>query len=298
MLDGLRPDMDGKRAQQGVQSVEIGLRVVAALAQASGPSTLRDIAKAAGLSSSKAHRYLVSLCRTGVAEQLPTNGRYDLGRALITFGLAALNRLDQYRLADSALEELVAETGLAAALVIWGNRGPTLVRRKEPPTSIVVSAKIGAVLSTVSSGSGRVFAAFLPPEVVTPIIDAEFAAGLRPTDMGKPMTRRAFDKLVRQIGQQKVARIRGDLTAGIDGVCAPVFDHEGKIAMVLTVIGMHGTMNLTASGQPTKVLARVADDLSWRIGFEHARGNGQDETPAGGPSRDRQRSAPRRVKTR
>jgi DNA-binding IclR family transcriptional regulator len=279
--------MDGKRAQQGVQSVEIGLRVVTALAQASGPSTLRDIAKAAGLSSSKAHRYLVSLCRTGVAEQLPTNGRYDLGRALITFGLAALNRLDEYRLADSALEELVTKTGLAATLVIWGNRGPTLVRRKEPPTSVVVSVRIGAVLSTVSSGSGRVFAAFLTPEIVTPIIDAEFAAGQRPTQMGKPLTRKAFDKLIGQIADERVARVQGDLTAGIDGVCAPVFNHEGKIAMVLTLIGMHGTMDLAASAQPTKVLARVANDLSWRIGFERGGAGKRTEPPAGDASQGR-----------
>jgi DNA-binding IclR family transcriptional regulator len=272
--------MDGKRAQQGVQSVEIGLRVVTALAQASGPSTLRDIAKAAGLSSSKAHRYLVSLCRTGVAEQLPTNGRYDLGRALITFGLAALNRLDEYRLADTALEELVAKTGMAAALVIWGNRGPTLVRRKEPPTSVVVSARIGAVLSTVSSGSGRVFAAFLPPEIVTPIINAEFAAGVRPTEMGKPLNRKAFDKLIRQIAQERLARIEGDLTAGIDGVCAPVFDHEGRIAMVLTVIGMHGTVNLAASAQPAKILVRVAQELSWRIGLERPGVHNEATPPA------------------
>lgn len=284
--------MDGKRAQQGVQSVEIGLRVVTALAQSPGPSTLRDIAKAAGLSPSKAHRYLVSLCRTGVAEQLPTNGRYDLGRALITFGLAALNRLDEYRVADSALEELVTETGLAATLVIWGNRGPTLVRRKEPPTSVVVSVRIGAVLSTVSSGSGRVFAAFLPPEIVTPIIDAEFAAGLRPTEMGKPLTRKAFDKLIGQIADERLARIQGDLTAGIDGVCAPVFNHEGKIAMVLTLIGMHGTLDLAASAKPAKVLARVANDLSWRIGFERAGTEGSHDMPVADTSQVRP-SAPK-----
>jgi DNA-binding IclR family transcriptional regulator len=259
------------RAQQGVQSVEIGLRVIAALAEAAGPTTLRDIAKTAGLSASKTHRYLVSLCRSDVAEQVTTNGRYDLGRRLITFGLAALNRLDEYRLADHALEELVAKTGLAATLVIWGNHGPTLVRRKEPPTAIVVTARVGAVLSTVSSGSGRVFAAFLPPEVVSPIIDAEFASGVRPTHFGKPIGRKAFDDLLRQTARDRLAWIEGDLAAGIDGVCAPVFNHEGKIAMVLTVIGMHGTVDLAPSGQPTMMLRRVADELSWRIGFERTK---------------------------
>src|ERR1700691_3384611 len=68
------------RAQQGVQGVEIGLRIAYALANAPGPMALRDLAAATRLAPSKVHRYLVSLCRSGMVEQDGTNGRYDLGR--------------------------------------------------------------------------------------------------------------------------------------------------------------------------------------------------------------------------
>jgi DNA-binding IclR family transcriptional regulator len=256
-----------KRAQQGVQSVEIGLRVAFALARAPGPATLRDIAKAAGLSASKAHRYLVSLCRTGIAEQVSATGRYGLGRALITLGLAALNQLDEYRLADDALDELVEKTGMTAVVMAWGNRGPALVRRREPPAAVIVSTRVGSVVSTVSSATGRLFAALLPPEIVAPAIEAEFASGVQPTEGGKPISRKAFERILQEIRKTRLSTIQGDLMRGIDGMSAPVFDHEGHLVIALTIMGMHGTLDVSPDGPAASTLRQVADDLSRRIGF-------------------------------
>lgn len=55
-----------KKPQQGVNGVEIGLRLAFALARSPGPMALKALARAARLPPSKTHRYLVSLCRAGV----------------------------------------------------------------------------------------------------------------------------------------------------------------------------------------------------------------------------------------
>ena len=59
--------MEKERA--GIQSVEVGFSLVEALAQASGPLMLKDVAAAAGMSAAKAHRYLVSFQRIGLVTQ-------------------------------------------------------------------------------------------------------------------------------------------------------------------------------------------------------------------------------------
>ena len=283
---GERPRSTKKapRAQQGVQSVEIGLRVAFALAEAAapGPATLGEIARHAGLSASKTHRYLVSLCRTGLAEQVASNGRYALGHALIPLGLAALNQLDEYRYADEALDALVSTTGVTAMVMTWGSHGSTLVRRREPPGAVVLSTKIGSVVSTVFSSSGRLFAALLPGEVAAPFIDAEFAAGT-PTDGTKPITRKAFRDLLERVRETKISWIEGDLVRGIDGLSAPVFDHEGHIVLALTIMAMHGARDLSPEGQAAQLLKRVADDLSRRIGFRGGTAETQRRTPRPGP---------------
>ena len=89
------------KSQRGIQSVEIGLRVAKVLAESPGALQLKELAARAGLSASKTHRYLVSLARVGLVQQV--DGRYDLGGMALGFGLAALARIDVVRSASPAL---------------------------------------------------------------------------------------------------------------------------------------------------------------------------------------------------
>ena len=98
------------RGRAGVQSVEVAARLLDVLAAASGALTLKDLAAKAQMSASKAHRYLVSLARTGLVEQDAT-GRYDLGIRALSVGLAALGRIDAVRIATDELERLSDDAG-------------------------------------------------------------------------------------------------------------------------------------------------------------------------------------------
>ncbi len=52
--------------RQGIQSIEVGFRLLRVLSAASRPMMLRDIAKGAGMPAAKAHRYMVSFLRIGI----------------------------------------------------------------------------------------------------------------------------------------------------------------------------------------------------------------------------------------
>src|SRR6267378_6261201 len=114
--------------RRGIQSVEIGMRVIEALRAAAGPLQLKDLAKAARLPTSNCHRYVVSFVRTGFLIQDLNSGRYDLGPRLLQAGLAALARTDPIAIATTALERLVDATGNTGLLSIWADLGPTIVR--------------------------------------------------------------------------------------------------------------------------------------------------------------------------
>lgn len=57
------------KERAGIQSVEVGFSLLQALGQAPGPLMLRDLARAAGMSAAKAHRYLVSFQRLQLVVQ-------------------------------------------------------------------------------------------------------------------------------------------------------------------------------------------------------------------------------------
>ncbi len=57
-----------KRQRLGINSLEVGLRLAKVLGEHGLPLALKDLAAKAAMPPAKAHRYLVSLIRAGLAE--------------------------------------------------------------------------------------------------------------------------------------------------------------------------------------------------------------------------------------
>jgi DNA-binding IclR family transcriptional regulator len=84
------------KPRRGIQSVEIGTQLLLELARHVSPMALRDLARGAGMSTGKAHPYLVSFLKLGFVMQ-DAAGRYELGPLALQLGLARLKRLDPVR---------------------------------------------------------------------------------------------------------------------------------------------------------------------------------------------------------
>jgi DNA-binding IclR family transcriptional regulator len=270
--DSVNDDAPGdpvRRESQGVQGVEIGLRVASSLARAAGPMTLGELAEATGLHPSKTHRYLVSLCRSGLLEQDGRNGKYDLGPEALVLGLAALGRLDAYRLLMEAVERLHGLTEATISCTVWGTHGPTVIGRKEALRSVTINTRVGSVLPLATSAAGRLYAAFLPRAKVEPILAQEEATGPPTlTWMGKPMQRSdLFPVIVDSIRRERMSCVQGDLLIGIDAVAVPVFDQTGEIAFTMSVIAPHGSLDLGPTGGVARIARTAADELSVRLGY-------------------------------
>ncbi|MFN3630919.1 MAG: IclR family transcriptional regulator, partial [Casimicrobiaceae bacterium] len=149
-------------SQRGIQSIDVGTRLLAVLAAASEALPLKELAGRAGMSAAKAHAYLVSFSRAGLIEQDAVTGRYDLGPLALRLGLASLNRLDPVRLATAALPELAAATGHSVAIAVWGNHGPTIVRFEQSARPIHVNMRTGTVMSMTETATGLALTAHRP----------------------------------------------------------------------------------------------------------------------------------------
>ena len=112
-------------SRQGVQSVEMTLKVLLAVAEGSGSRALKDICGGGGLARHSAHRHLITLVRTGMVSRRSATGRYDLGTRVMELGLKALSRRDAIRIAGESLTNCVISLVIAYS---WQS-GPTMVRR-------------------------------------------------------------------------------------------------------------------------------------------------------------------------
>jgi hypothetical protein len=64
-----------------------------------------------------------------------------------------------------------------------------------------------------------------------------------------------------------LSRIAGDITPGINALGAPVFDHRGYPATVITAIGPAGSFDSSWSGSVATAMRQRTEELSRKLGF-------------------------------
>ena len=264
---------------RGIQSIEVGGRLLLALAHHGQPLALKDLAAAADMTAGKAHPYLVSFIKLGLVERETEGGRYGLGPLALQMGLIGLQQYDPVRLATERIDELARATGHTVAIAVWGHRGPTLVRIAEAPSPVHVSMRHGTVMSISDTASGRLFAAFGPHEAVQEALANEArlagaSAGTRPARArtgGRFGLGAAFDKEIAHIREDGVAGIDGVALPGVSAVAVPVFDARGHLVLSLTAIGPSATFDPGVDGAVATQLKPAAVQLSMRLGWKPPR---------------------------
>ncbi|WP_434515277.1 IclR family transcriptional regulator [Dechloromonas sp. ARDL1] len=257
----MNDDIDGKH---GVQSLEIGMGILRAMVNGQRSMMLKEIAAAADMPASKAHRYLVSLIRAGLVEQDPMSSRYDLGPFAMNIGLVALDRLDRVRLGLAAIAEMRDEINQTTALAVWGDKGPVIVRWERPRRPITVNVITGTVLDLLSSATGRVFAAWMPKKTVAPMIADELKHARLPPELS---TRTAVEAMLTEVRTQGFAATGGQhKVPGVEAVAAPVFNFKNEISMAVLVVGVQGMFDTHPDGEVVSSLKRHAEALSVRLG--------------------------------
>lgn len=254
--------------RQGIQSIEVGFRLLDVLAATSRPMMLRDIAKGAGMPAAKAHRYMVSFMRIGLIEQDRASGRYDLGSYALQLGLSGLGRLEPVRLAAPVLEDLCEEISETVALAVWGNHGATVVRIVDAGGPVTITLRAGTVLPLYKSATGRAFAAFYRAPYLKKLLDDELHQAAEATKTSITNLKRQLEKNLTDIRQHGISRATGSLTPGINGFSAPVYDHSQTMVAAITSLGTVGDFNVEWDSPVAKAMLIAAEKLSLRLGYE------------------------------
>jgi DNA-binding IclR family transcriptional regulator len=243
-------------ASRGIQSVEVGGRLLQALLRAGGALPLKALAEQAEMSAAKAHPYLVSFGKLGLIEQDAASGHYGLGPLALQLGLVAQQRLDPVRLASEALPALAAQLGHTVAIAVWGTQGPTIVRIELPPTAIHVAMRAGTVLSLSGTASGLLFAAHRPP--------AEWRALLRAERPKVELA--ALQTQLERVRAQGLGIAVNAIVPGVSAMAAPVFGADGTLLLALTAIGPSSIFDVAPRGAVAMPLRVAAALVAARLG--------------------------------
>jgi DNA-binding IclR family transcriptional regulator len=246
---------------QGIQSLEIGVSLLKALAQNDGPMSLSALAQAADMPASSCRRYLLSLIRAGLVQQQVRSGKYDLGGGLLKLGLQALSRSDIVGAAIDRALLLRDETKQTTVVSVFGERGPTVIGWFDGTPRLIVNSHLGSVYSLLGTATGRVFLAFLPPADIEPLLRAELKLGT------SARASASIKVIVAEVRGAMHSMIRDEVVPGLGAIAAPVFNAQGSIASVVTII----TRSVDMQGQRSTALAmavqKAASEVSQAAGF-------------------------------
>ncbi|CAM8654965.1 IclR Transcriptional regulator [Paracoccaceae bacterium] len=265
-------DTRAEDKQQGsVQSVEVAGEVLRALMAADGPMRLSDLAQASGMHPAKAHRYLVSLTRIGLASQDTATGLYDLGPMALQMALKGFIRFDILRQSVDCIEQLGREIGETVALVIWGEAGPKFIRMAEARHGQASTVPITHICPLTWSATGLLFSAYEASTRTAALIHREIEQNKLLNRTNAPVSMAELDGMVATIRSNGVSTIENGGNSGNAAVSAPVFDGSGKFIMGISVFAKAGRIDTSLDGnlvrKVTSATRRLSDAFSGRKSF-------------------------------
>jgi DNA-binding IclR family transcriptional regulator len=221
---------NGRAERQGIQSVEIAMRILRALEESGGPIGLSAIAQASGTQPSKAHRYLVSLGRVGLTQQ-NASGLYDFGPAMRHLGAEALRRTNEVAVANDHAMRLRDETGHSLNVGVWAETGPTIVNWAYGAHPLPITVRVGATLPLLASSIGNVFLAYLPDAVTEPILRQALEG-----PQGRQWGPGKVAELKAEVRRRGYAMSLGGVIPGVVSIAAPIFTATDPMPLAVSFV--------------------------------------------------------------
>jgi len=168
---------EGKRSvampKYNVPALEKGLDILEALSAASVPMSLSDLAAKLNRTSGEIFRMLVVLERRAYVVRDPASANYTLSLRL--YELAHTHSpVDQLlRAAALPMRQLAESVRESCHLSILSRGRLVVLQQVESPEKIRLSVEVGAQFPPIHSTSGRLLLAFLRPEELEHILNAD-----------------------------------------------------------------------------------------------------------------------------
>ncbi|MBT8154085.1 helix-turn-helix domain-containing protein [Epibacterium ulvae] len=228
---------------RGIQSIEVGGRLLDCLVRSGVPMSLRALAAEADLTPAQTHAYLTSFKRTGMIEQKVESGPYSIGPLALNLGLARLQSVPLYRDASQLILRLSETYGFMSALVVWGPFGPTTVSVAQPShRQYNLNIRMGTLFSVTGTASGKLFAAFGENAAVHARIKEELAGSPELPGISNETDRRGFEASVAKARKDGYATIENSIVPDVFTLALPMFESDKTLAGVITCIGSEGAL--------------------------------------------------------
>ena len=251
--------MAGARGAADHRSVAAKLFAIADAFQGGRALTLAQVAAAASLPKSTAHRLLGEWVSWGGLSR-DEDGVYRVGLRLWRLGVRepATRRLS--RVARPYLVDLFEATGEHVHLAVLDQLGATYLERFSGRAAVDTVSDVGTRLPLHATAVGNVFLAFTPD-----LLDDVLAAGPEKLLPNTLTTERELRPRLAEVRAQDMAITVEEMTPDAFSAAAPVRDGSGKVVAAVSVIAHQARRNEPQFVAGVRLTARaISAALGWR----------------------------------
>jgi len=249
-------------AVTAMKSLRTSLRILTEFAGDQRDYGVNELAVRCGLAKSQVSKVLDAFAEYGFLVQDPETRRYSVGARTFALGSRFVTHDRLCRAAMPVMRELMLSSGHSVRLsVLDGERALYLIGI-EGPMFVDSGWRSGTWLPLHSTSSGRVFMAFMEPQLVTRLLQVS----LRPVT---PDTNTNVNVVKRLVGEARLkgyATQRNETTSGLGAISVPVFGVEPRAIATLGIAFPSHMVHVDDEPALVNALHHAARALSQRLG--------------------------------
>lgn len=227
--------------------------------------TAAEVAQALEMSSSSAHRFLVTLEEVGALVQV-RRGAYSLGHHIEHLGRIAERTNPLARLVQPIIAQISSRLNESVMAGQLTREGVVCLATAIAPRPISVNIQVGRMLDLHVSAQGKLWLAHMGPEERDARISDLIRTGKLTEDDAQAL-RGEIDRA----RQEGFACNRGESEPDIGAVAVPVFDEAGGLRLTLSAFGMASRFSADHEARIAASLAEAAQEVSNAIPGEPVR---------------------------
>ena len=251
-------------AQQILHSVENALNVLEIMAVTEAEQGVTEISKHLGISTSSAHRLLITLEAKGFVVQNAHTGKYKPGMKMVTMGANILNNTNIIMECRPYLQELNQQTGETSILTLYSHGEVTCVDKMTGSNPATITSQIGLKRPAYATATGKLFLAFLPPEQLEKYLQEVDLLPLTPFTIVDKNELRLGLAEIRRTG---VAEDQQEAQEGLVCFAAPVRNGYDDAVAAMAVSGPLSRFN-SRKEELIQHLQRTTEEVSLACGWQ------------------------------
>ncbi len=250
------------RVKAATGTVDLSLDILEFLVANRRPLGITDLAKNFGSSKATIYRHIQALVKHGFARQDEETLRYEAGIKLFILGEMLRERFNILGVARKHMQVLRAMTGQAISISTLVNDELIALELLQGHTIIDFGVKAGTKLDLHASAHGKVALAFGPDHLMDACCSKTFKLWTKST-IKTPADLKKAVKLVRKNGWATAAN---EIVDGVNAIASPVFDHAGKYAGAIAIIGSTGLISAKPKPELVSMVITAAFEISKALG--------------------------------